>query len=329
MKIAVVGAGLSGLVVAEQLSQYADVSVFEKSRGYGGRMATKRLEPYCFDHGTQFFTAKSPVFRSWLQPWLARGVVACWHATFAEICGDQVLRYQPWDNHYPHYVGVPGMNELARQVARPLNVQLNTLVKKVSYDQRWQLYSETGLLADGFDVLVLALPPVQAANLLPNDNSLVATLMDTSMLGCFSLLLGFEQLPHQRFDVALVRGLDISWLSLNHTKPGRQSLPSIVVHATNRWANAHLNQPAKEVTAYMLAEATKVLGYDTSKADVQYLHPWKYANIPRVSQKEMFLEHPTQPLLCCGDWNKQGRVEAAFLSGYAVAQRLKQQIGIA
>lgn len=50
-KIAVIGAGLSGLSFAHLLQDYAEIILFEKARGVGGRMSTRRAEPYCFDHG--------------------------------------------------------------------------------------------------------------------------------------------------------------------------------------------------------------------------------------------------------------------------------------
>ena len=39
-RVAIVGAGLSGLVVARSLSEIAEVTVFEKGRGAGCRIAT-------------------------------------------------------------------------------------------------------------------------------------------------------------------------------------------------------------------------------------------------------------------------------------------------
>ena len=47
--IAVIGAGLSGLVFARTLNADTKVVIFEKSRGFGGRMATRRTLFRSFD----------------------------------------------------------------------------------------------------------------------------------------------------------------------------------------------------------------------------------------------------------------------------------------
>ena len=85
MKIAVIGAGLSGLTVANQLKQHADVTVFEKSRGTSGRLSTRRAEPFIFDHGAQFFTAKTDAFKSHIKPLIEAGIVAPWNARVVQI----------------------------------------------------------------------------------------------------------------------------------------------------------------------------------------------------------------------------------------------------
>ncbi len=62
-KIAVIGAGMAGITIARKLAQNNKVIIFDKARGIGGRMATRRIGDYHFDHGAQYFTAKNSDFK--------------------------------------------------------------------------------------------------------------------------------------------------------------------------------------------------------------------------------------------------------------------------
>ena len=77
-KIAIIGAGLSGLTAAHQLKHVAQVKLFDKSRGVGGRMSTRYAGDYEFDHGAQYFTARDPRFQDAVEAAIEQGVVAPW-----------------------------------------------------------------------------------------------------------------------------------------------------------------------------------------------------------------------------------------------------------
>ena len=79
MKAAVVGAGFAAAVLAKPLADQGwQLSFFEKSRGTGGRMTTRRHEGVSFDHGTPYFTARTARFRQYLQPFIDEGLVQDW-----------------------------------------------------------------------------------------------------------------------------------------------------------------------------------------------------------------------------------------------------------
>ena len=68
LHIAVVGAGMAGVVCARTLVQAGHrVTLFEKSRGLGGRMSTRRTEFGGFDHGAQYFTVRDARFETALR----------------------------------------------------------------------------------------------------------------------------------------------------------------------------------------------------------------------------------------------------------------------
>ncbi len=53
-------------------------------------------------------------------------------------------------------------------------------------------------------------------------------------------MLGYEQPLELDFDAALVKGFDISWISVNSSKPSRDNNYTLLVHSTNKWAQENI-----------------------------------------------------------------------------------------
>jgi predicted NAD/FAD-dependent oxidoreductase len=320
-QIAIIGAGLSGLVLARELKGRAAVTVFEKSRGTGGRMATRRAGPYRFDHGAQYFTARSAAFNRFLQPLIAQGVVAAWDATFVELDRQRVLSQRHWDMSFPHYVAVPAMNQLGRHLAAGLDVRLRQQVAGLEYGAgRWQLFDEHDASLGHFDWVVSTAPAAQSALLLPPSFAGHATVEAARMVGCHALMLGFSDTLPIPWQAALIRAADISWISVNSSKPGRPGAFSLVVHATNAWSEAHMEDDEAQVRTHLLEQASEVIGHDLSQADQRMVHRWRYANIGRQHGERSLLDTERR-LAACGDWCVHGRVEGAFTSASDLAAR--------
>ena len=177
-KIAVIGAGLSGLVVARSLSQAGNhVTVFEKARGPGGRMSTRRQEDYAFDHGAQYFTCRDERFRVQVEDWLARGVVAEWKAPVQALTPAGAST--PTKERTTRYVGVPRMSSIGRDLAQETELVTTQRISSVRIQDgqagTWELESETGEVYPGFDAVVLSTPAPQAvpsSRAIPNSRKL-------------------------------------------------------------------------------------------------------------------------------------------------------------
>ena len=114
MKIAIIGAGISGLTTAINLDKNYELTLFEKSRGAGGRICTRYTDSYNFDHGAQFFTARSPEFKEFLKPLINSGVIDNWQARLIEVGDNVIINRQQWNNDLPHYVGVPSKSFIGK-----------------------------------------------------------------------------------------------------------------------------------------------------------------------------------------------------------------------
>ena len=325
-EVAVIGAGIAGLVVARALQDRNDVTVFEKSRGAGGRMSTRYAGIFEFDHGAQFFTARSVAFREYLTPLIDAGVVEDWPAQFAEFRGDKLASIRPWNDSYAHYVGVPRMNAVGKWLASNLHVVLDTTVARMSRcNGQWELFDPAGELLGRYDWVVLTAPAPQSAELAGASTSLGATATSKRMQGCFALMLGMETRPETTWQAALVRDADISWISLNSSKPGRPAPSSFVVHSTNAWADEHIDDPPEAVKDRMLDQFSWVTGIDSSRLAHIDLHRWRFANSPRQAGPQCLVD-ADRCIAACGDWLVRGRVEGAFSSAVALLDAIAEHL---
>lgn len=322
-RVAVIGAGLSGLVAARELCECSEVTVFEKSRGYGGRMATRYGGGFEFDHGAQYFTARSVEFQDFLEPLIAQGKVASWRARFAELDRDTLVTTRDWDDAFPHYVGAPRMNAIGRTLANGLTIRPNTTVAHLERDtDGWSLADRDGNALGRFDWVVCALPAAQTATLVPADSRLYQFAEGVQMRACYALMLGFDRPLRLPWQAALVNNADISWISVNSSKPRRAKKFTLVVHSTNAYADANLETHASAIQDHLLQEVSEVAGIDCGQMSFCQLQRWRYANVEKQSGPACLVDEDMQ-LAGCGDWFHHGRVEAAFSSGLEAAGKLR------
>ncbi len=321
-RVAVIGAGLSGLVLALELRGRAVVTLFEKSRGVGGRLATRYAPPYEFDHGAQYFTARSGEFTEFLAPLIAQGVVAPWQVTHAEIDGSRVVARQRWDADAPRYVGSPRMNAVGKHLAADLDVCVNTPVTRLDKEgDTWQVFGADDTRLGGFDWVVSTAPPVQSAALLPAAFVGIEAVRNAKLSACFALMLGFDRPLPLPWQVASITNADLSFVAVNSSKPGRPGGFALVVHSSGDWAEAHLEDDPRSVNAHLLRQLADIAGQKIESPDHCSLHRWRYAKV-EVPATDAALIDADNRLAACGDWCIEGRVESAFSSALALGKKL-------
>lgn len=312
MKIAIIGAGLSGLVLAERLTSQHQVTLFEKARGPGGRMSTRRANRHGFDHGAQYFTAQTQEFQAFIESWKDQGLIAAWPDSIELQGGAKVSDKEKW-------VAAPGMNAVCKALAKSAHVQTGFEITGLDQDAAgWRLFDKMGSHVGPFDWVISTAPAPQTAALFPEEFSGYDALGKVRMSGCFALMLGFESpldLPWQ----ALKSGTPpIGWIALNSGKPRRSNDPSLIIQSSNDWADAHIEDDPDEVSVTLLAAASDLTGLDLSNAVQSSLHRWRYAATPEPAGVP-FLKDAGMKLAACGDWCLGSKVEAAFLSATALA----------
>jgi predicted NAD/FAD-dependent oxidoreductase len=317
--VAVIGAGLSGLVAARSLTRTGrDVTVFDKGRRPGGRANTREHDGYRFDHGAQFFTVRDPRVEPYLARWAEAGVVAEWKGRLLRITPEGREPASPGRR----YVAVPGMVDLARHLSRGLDVRIGARVGSVErVDGAWRLRDDAGTLLADVQEVVVAVPAPQAVPLLAEVPRLQQTAASVEMAPCWATLAAFDRPLGIPFDGAFITGAPLSWVAKNSSKPVRTGPESWVLHATPEWTRVHWDRPREDIPALMLKEFEAVLGRQLPRPGFQRGHRWAYALAGRPVPAEPLVDVEAR-IAVCGDWTVGGRVEGALLSGMAAADEL-------
>ena len=322
LRAAVIGAGVSGLNCARHLAQSGwDVDVYEKSRGVGGRLATKRIEQIgTVDLGAQFMTARTPELAQLFRLAEAAKTAATWHGRIAYLsaAGTQAAREET------RWIGIPGMNAWLAHVWPRERIYCNRRVEtlKRQADGLWRLDDDT----KGYHCLVLALPPAQALALAP-EASFRASLQKLEMRPCWAALALFESPLAVDFDAAFVRLGGLDWICANHSKSARTQHPAAwTLHAGPELSRELLDAPPEIVGQRLLEHLRLALAplQDIPVCQIALVHRWRYAAPTEDKGPGVFWD-AAQALAACGDWSMGGRVEGAFTSGRELADIIARE----
>jgi predicted NAD/FAD-dependent oxidoreductase len=302
LDIAVIGAGMAGAAAARRLSDAgARVTIFDKSRGIGGRMATRRMDGGEFDHGAQFMRARGERFAARIAEWSAAGLVDLWDD----------------DRH----VGVPTMNAPVRALIGDIPVVSGFTATAIIRDgSRWRIAGGTEEMSDLFDLVVSAIPSPQAQPLLATAGWSPDGLGESRFAPCWSAMFGYAN-PIEIEDYVVLEDDTIAWIADNGSKPGRALDKScIVVHATPEWSKAHLELEADEALAMLFMRFAGITGL-MDEPSYGSAHRWRYAMVEKpLGQTHLW--NASERLGACGDWCIGPRIEAAFDSGEALAEAI-------
>lgn len=319
-RVGIIGSGMAGLTLAWALSRSADVSIFEKSHGVGGRMATRWLDAVSFDHGAQYFTIRDERFHDSLETARAKRVVEPWNGEVASLTEDGLMERR--DFEAIRYVGSPSMNSLPKSLSIGLDIRHSSKVGAVTGEPGRWFVNVRDRTEGPFDWVVTAAPAPQSSFILPARFTHHDRLGDVEMNACFTLMVRLKSCARISFAAAHVDDPVIDWISRNNSKPGRPEAASLVVNSNAVWADVNIDRPLETIRREMLHALRLYVLVDPFEADASVIHRWRYANVQRPVGEPFLLDRDSQ-LAACGDWCIAGRIEAAFQSASALGDALQ------
>jgi predicted NAD/FAD-dependent oxidoreductase len=300
--VAVIGAGMAGIGAARLLvEEGCRVVVFDKSRGLGGRCATKRWEGHSVDHGAQYFTMRDADFSQAVRSACGEDLLEIQAAIV-----DEAGRELPSEERFFH---AKGNSRLARALAEGLDVRTGVTIEAVE-DRR--------VGGEVFDVILSTAPWPQTAKLAGISGA------QNPYAPCLAGLFLYEGecvgLTAARYAISDRSGHALAWSACENHKLGRvgEGFTVMVVHASEEFSRARLEGDPASWAADLRTLVEERWDIPSSAFRAVHPHRWRYA---RISQK---MEIPALPegWHFAGDLLTESRVESAWLSGCAVAARI-------
>lgn len=333
-RVAIIGAGIAGLTCARLLHDAGlSVQVFDKSRGPGGRCATRRSDAGRFDHGAAAFTAVSAGFQAEVARWAQAGWIV------------------PATGEPGAWWPVGGMNTLPRALAAGLTIHTGVEIAACEAATHgdapgWQLRAHPGeqpalaypLDAVTFDVVIVATPAEQAVNLLAGAPELAQALRGVRSEPCWTVLAAWPgPLPtrqwHWEGDALAAAASVLAEVRRDDVLPGREGISGVdsrwVLHADPDWTANNLDATPAAVVQRLIDAWAQCLGVRLSRPVFSQAHRWRYAQVRQPLDAACGWSQALGMGSCGDAWAAQGEaqgIERAWLSGRAMAQAVVQAV---
>ena len=308
--IAIIGAGIAGLTCAHELAAAGMAPVvFEKGRGLGGRVATRRTtEGAQFYHGAQLITTRDDDFRRVMAAMADAGEAVSWFSRDDE----------------PHWVGYPHMSRIGHALGAQRNIVTGCRVRSVTpTDDGWTLALDHENVR--FDQVVMTAPAPQAMELLGQDHPLASVLARVRYAPCHTLMVTSEDRAAARPGPWRPEQGPFNLIAREDSKPGRPPLACWVAHTTPEWSESYLETDTHQVREQLAAAFCEASGVPPDRITYTDVHRWRYARVTQALGQAC-LQDDTGTLWIAGDGCLGPRVEAAWQSGRAVARAIRASI---
>jgi len=318
----VIGSGISGATIANLLSKKHSVDLFDKARGPGGRSSFKRLDKKKgFDHGTQYISPKTPMFKKFIKELIIKKVLKNWKGKHLFLHGEKKEK----KNHVK-VIGSKGNNDISKYLLRNINCYFQNELKKIDYKKdKWIL-----TFADGkkriYEKIILTCPFPQLSKLAKKfiQSSFIKKKikMDANITVMIIIKKTNKDISSYFFNDKI-----LGWAAKENSKNRFKSNQDLwTLQSTYDWANKRINKNRENIelnSKILIDQFFKLTGIKKTKILFSLNHGWKFSSNSKVLNIKSYW-NSSLGLGVCADWFVGPRLESGWISANDLHNKIKK-----
>jgi predicted NAD/FAD-dependent oxidoreductase len=308
----VIGSGISGATIANLLNKKHTVDLYDKARGLGGRSSFKRLDKIRgFDHGTQYFSPKTPEFKKFTKKLIEKKILKIWEGNH-KFLSDKKKE----NKKHVKVIGRKGNNDISKYLLKNVRCYFQSELKKINFQSRkWNLIFNDGEIRN-YENLILTCPFPQLKKLSKKyiKNSFIKEKI--KMDANITILIEIKK-TNLGYSSFLFNDRILGWAGYENSKKRFKSKSDLwTLQSTFNWANKKINQNKvlKKTNAKILIDKFfKLTGIKRTKVLFSLNHGWKYSSNSKPLKLKSYWNSRLN-LGVCADWFNGPRLESGWIS---------------
>jgi len=306
MNVAIIGAGFSGCHLYENLSQKQfKLTIFDKSRGCGGRLSTKYIGDKFIDHGTSSIHTEDKELINFL---------------------DKKVQQNILQKNKNNYIPTKGINKVCSSMIDKKDLIKNTRIIKAHYkNKKWFLFDEKGKIYQSYDILLLTNPATQILEMDLNLSDEIKNLLKDVSYSPISTLICYDNNSDNNSDnldlAPLEKNINFKKVVDNSSKYQYKDFKSFVLHINEEFTQTNINLSKEKIFEKIYSLIEEELNMDIKKKFETIEHLWKYAFAKNTINKEYIFD-PYQNLGICGDYFQKKNLKSSFYSSKKLSEKI-------
>ncbi len=308
----VIGSGISGATIANLLNKKHTVDLYDKARGLGGRSSFKRLDKIRgFDHGTQYFSPKTPEFKRFTKKLIQKKILKIWDGNH-KFLSDKKKE----NKKHVKVIGRKGNNDISKYLLKNVRCYFQSELKKIDFQNRkWNLIFNDGEIKN-YENLILTCPFPQLKKLSKKyiQNSFIREKI--KMDANITVLLEIKK-TNLNVSSFLFNDRILGWAGYENSKKRFKSKNDLwTLQSTFNWANKKINQNKilkKTNSQILIDKFFKLTGIKPTKVLFSLNHGWKYSSNSKPLKLKSYWNSRLN-LGVCADWFNGPRLESGWIS---------------